>query len=240
MKKDLLYKDLAKYYDLIYHWKDYKKEAADIIRLISKYKESDGNDLVELACGTGRHMQYLKKYYNCIGTDINEEILREAKKRNKDVKFLKADMINLHLNKNFDIILCLFSSIGYVKTYKNLERTIKNISNHLKHGGVVIIEPWFNHKNFDSGKPTVTVYDGPNLKMSRLNTSYIKNNVSILDMHYLIAERGKNVKHFIDRHELGLFDINKTLRIMRKIGLKAKYIESKKITGRGAFVGIKK
>ncbi len=33
-----MYKKLAKYYDLIYHWKDYEKEAYSIKNLIKKYK----------------------------------------------------------------------------------------------------------------------------------------------------------------------------------------------------------
>jgi hypothetical protein len=42
MKKQLLYRELARYYDLIYSFKDYKKEAVRIKALISNYKESEG------------------------------------------------------------------------------------------------------------------------------------------------------------------------------------------------------
>ncbi|HEC66385.1 MAG TPA: class I SAM-dependent methyltransferase, partial [bacterium] len=117
MEKQSLYKNLAHYYDLIYFDKDYKAEADQIKKLISKYKESKGKDLLELASGTGKHLEYLKKTYKCTGTDINEDMLRIARKRVKGVTFKKADMINLKLNKKFDAIIVLFSSIGYVKTY---------------------------------------------------------------------------------------------------------------------------
>ncbi len=49
MPKQILYTDLARYYDLIYSWKDYQKEAATIRRLIAKHKRSKGNDLLEVA-----------------------------------------------------------------------------------------------------------------------------------------------------------------------------------------------
>ncbi len=55
-----MYKGLAKYYDLIYNWKEYKKEEKKIKKLISKYKKSEGNDLLEAGCGTGRHLSFLK------------------------------------------------------------------------------------------------------------------------------------------------------------------------------------
>ena len=57
-------------------------------------------------------------------------------------------MISLDLNKKFDIITCLFSSIGYVKTYANLEKSITSFAKHLKIGGVVIIEPWFTAETY--------------------------------------------------------------------------------------------
>ena len=51
MKKEALYKTLAKYYDLIYTWKDYEKEAKVIKKLISKNKLSTGKQLLDVEQG---------------------------------------------------------------------------------------------------------------------------------------------------------------------------------------------
>jgi len=102
MKKELLYKDLAKYYDLVYHWKDYKKESQKIKQLITKYKKSKGKNLLELACGTGKHLKFLHKNFSCIGTDINQGMIQVAKKQIKGPKFKKADMTNFKLGEEFD------------------------------------------------------------------------------------------------------------------------------------------
>ena len=66
MENQSIYKDkeLAKYYDLIYSWKDYKKEVENINKLILKYKQSRGKRLLEVACGTGHHLQYFKDKSN--------------------------------------------------------------------------------------------------------------------------------------------------------------------------------
>ncbi|MFP4402961.1 MAG: class I SAM-dependent DNA methyltransferase [Candidatus Woesearchaeota archaeon] len=239
MKQKSLYTDLAKYYDLIYSWKDYMKESEKLVKLILKYKKSNGNNLLEVGCGTGKHLSYLKNNFSCIGIDLNLGILNIAKKNVKDVSFKKADMINFNLNKKFDIITCLFSSIGYVKTYKNLEKTIKNFSLNLNKGGVLIIEPWFTMAIYKKGLPHMTVYEDDKIKIARLSVSNIKKNVSILDMHYLIAEKNKTVLHFIDRHELGLFEIDKTLKIMEKYNLKAKYLKNGFSKNRGLFICVK-
>ena len=85
--------------------------------------------------------------------------------------FKQADMIKLDLNKKFDVILCLFSSIGYVKTYQNLTKTIHNFAKHLKTGGVVIIEPWFTEATYITGLPSMTTHDGKGIKIARLCVS---------------------------------------------------------------------
>jgi len=239
MKKQSLYRELALYYDLIYTWKDYKKEADKINKLIASSKKSNGKDLLEVACGTAHHLQYFKQNYSCTGTDINQGILNVAKKKIKNVTFKKADMINMNLNKKFDVITCLFSSIGYVKTYPNLQKTLKNFAKHLKTGGVVIIEPWFTKSAYKAGSPHMTTYENKDIKIARLAVSKVKGNVSEMDMHYLIAERNKEVKHFVDRHELGLFDIDKTLQFMKQAGLKAKFLKNGLMKDRGLFIGVK-
>lgn len=235
----IMYNELAKYYDLIYSWKDYKKEANQINKLINKYKKSGENELLDVGCGTGKHLHYFKDKFSCTGIDLNEEIIDIAKTNVSDVIFVQGDMIDFDLKKTFDVIFCLFSSIGYVKTYDNLEKTIVNFSKHLKSGGVVIIEPWFTKSSYWVGIPGMTTYDGEDIKIARVNTTSLENNLSIMEMHYLIAEKDKEVKYFVDSHELGLFEIDKFLEIMSKSGFKAEFLKDGLMEGRGLYIGIK-
>lgn len=138
------------------------------------------------------------------------------------------------------MIICLFSSIGYVKNYKNLSQTIEGFSRHLKKGGVVIIEPWFTESSYLTGLPTMTTYDGEDIKIARLCISKKRGILSVMDMHYLIAEKDKNMRHFIERHELAMFDIDKVLAIMQKNGLKANFLKNGLMKDRGLYVGVKK
>jgi ubiquinone/menaquinone biosynthesis C-methylase UbiE len=235
-----MYKEFADTYDLIYSFKDYKKEVKKIKKLIKKYKSTDGSELLDVACGTGKHLQYFKDSFICTGVDINEGILNVAKKKVKGAIFKQADMISFDLNKKFDVIISLFSSIGYVKNYANLEKTIVNFANHLKQGGVVIIEPWFTKSTYWLGMPSMTTYDGDDIKIARLNTTKIEDDLSVMDMHYLIVEKNKDVRYFVDKHELGLFDTDKTLEIMKKAGLKADFLKDGLMKERGLLIGVKK
>jgi len=239
MQKQILYTNLARYYDLIYSWKDYQKEVAAIRRLITKCKRSKGNDLLEVACGTGRHTQYLKDKFRVLGTDISTGMLGVARRNIKGVRFQQADMVTLNLGKEFDVITCLFSSIGYVKTSADLKRTLQNFARHLKKGGVVIIEPWLTEKIFKTGLPHMTTYGDDHIKIARLDVSKARGNVSILGMHYLVAEKDRTVKHFVDRHELTMFGPQQILRFMRQAGLRAKFIRNGLMKGRGLYIGVK-
>src|SRR3990167_8129216 len=96
------YKSLAKYYDLLNSEKDYQSEAKAINALIEKYKRSTNNSLLEVACGTGKHLQYLKDKFSVLGTDLNKEMLAAACQNFPDIPFKQADMINLNLKTKFD------------------------------------------------------------------------------------------------------------------------------------------
>jgi ubiquinone/menaquinone biosynthesis C-methylase UbiE len=240
MTKQLLHGELAKYYDRVYSFKDYLDEAVRIQNLIMKYLESGGNTLLDVACGTGLHLKHLKDDFSCTGVDVSKAMLKIARKNVQRVTFKEADMATLKLGKQFDVITCLLSSIGYVKTYANLKRTIQNFSRHLKKGGVALIEPSHANSVYIMGEPRITIYNGKDAKIARINVTKIRQATAVLNMHILIAERGKDANYFRDAHELGLFGINKTLGIMKDAGFKSKYLKNGLMLGRELFVGIKK
>jgi hypothetical protein len=148
-------------------------------------------------------------------------------------------MIDFNLNSEFDVILCLFSSIGYVKTYENLEKTFLNFSSHLKKGGVLIVEPWFTKSTFWVGVPGMTTYDGEDVKIARLNTTKVESDLSIMEMHYLIAKKNEDIKYFVDIHELGLFETDKTLELMANANMISEYLIDGLMKDRGLLVGVK-
>lgn len=83
MRKQLLYKELASYYDLLYSYKDYKKEAEQIRKIINKHRKSKEKELLDVGCGTGKHLKYLKKWFSCTGVDPSKPMLSIAKKMSK-------------------------------------------------------------------------------------------------------------------------------------------------------------
>ncbi len=236
--KCYMYKKFAKYYDSLYKWKDYKSESETLRALIKKYKSSRGKDMLDAACGTGNHIQYLRKHFNITGIDIDKDMLSIARKKLSGIRFINGDMRTFKLYKQFDVIVCLFSAIGHLKTYANLEKTIKNFSFHLKPGGVMIIEPFVDPKLYIEGRIHAFNVNEPDLILTRMNKSERKGNIAIFNFHFLVGEKGK-IKYFTDRIKLGMFESRKVVAFMKSIGLISKYLKDGLMKDRGLYIGIK-
>jgi ubiquinone/menaquinone biosynthesis C-methylase UbiE len=230
-----LYDRSAEFYDAIYSFKDYEKEAAKLHQLIQKHKRSTDNDLLEVACGTGGHITYLKNNYSVEGLDLNPQMLRLARRKHPDVVFHRGDMVSFKLKKHFDAITCLFSAIGHLKTRRRLGLAVRNMSGHLKPGGVLIVEPWITPQQWRKGSVHANFVDQPELKIARMNISKTRGRLSVLDMHHLVATPNR-VEHFVERLELGLFTQDEYLGAFRQASLETTY-ESEGLMGRGLYIG---
>lgn len=235
----LLYRDLAPYYDLIYDWKKYRKEAGKLYRIIRRHKRSAGKDLLDVACGTGGHLVYLQKHFTCTGIDIHEDILSIARKKLPSVRFKTGNMMIMDLQRKFDVLTCLFSSIGYVRSKANLKKTMRVFTRHLAPGGVLIVEGWLEPDVYEAGNPGMKTYESDVLKIARLDCGKRKGGLSIMDMHFLVAERDKDVRHVVDRHEMGLFIKSDVIAAMEQAGLQATTLESGLMRLRNLYIGVK-
>jgi ubiquinone/menaquinone biosynthesis C-methylase UbiE len=237
------YDDLAELYDLIEGAKDYEAEAARLQQILGLYKRTPGDSLLEVACGTGKYLSVLVEHYRCTGVDISQPMLEIARRNVPDAEFIRVDMVDMDLGRSFDVLICLFSSIGYVRTRAKLDLAIRRFADHLLLGGVVVIEPWLTPEAFRPGEPFMDTYDGADVKIARLGVNELTREddteISVLEFDYLIARDGKPVQYVRDRHELGLFGHDRILETMRSVGLETTYLEKGVRDGRGVFVGTK-
>jgi len=238
MRNEKMYMELAGYYDASVFWKNYRAECALVHELIKDNKKSKGRDLLDVACGTGNHIRYLKKHYRVTGLDKNAGMLRIAGDKFPGVEFVQADMTSFSLHRTFDAVICLYASIAYARTQSKLLKAIANISRHLKKGGVSIIEPFMSKDEYVEGKPFASFVDEPALKIARMNVNRRRENVAILEFHFLVATSA-GVKHFRDRHEVGLFDRREVQQAMEDSGLHTRFVIAGFQKDRGLFLGVK-
>ena len=236
-KTEKMWAELAPYYDVWYQWKDYCLESQYIHELIKKYKKSAGNKLLDVACGTGGHIEHLSNQYESVGLDRNPYMLKEARKKCPKIKFHRGDMINFDLKQQFDVVTCLFIAIAYAKTYTNLKKSISCMAKHLVPGGVIIIEPFFSPESYNNRQINGGTQSGNDCKICRMNVSRKRGNLAIIDFHFLIATK-RGVQYLRDQHYLALFDSGRFLKIFENAGFQAKFLKNGLMKGRGLYIAV--
>lgn len=227
----------AQFYDAVYAWKDYAAESAQLHALIRDHKLSSGMRLLDVACGTAQHLQYLSQHYEVEGLDLDPDLLEVAAQRLPDVPFYCDDMRTFSLETNYDVVTCLFSAIGYVVTLEGLHQAIWTMTDHLEPGGVLIVEPWLYPEVFSPNSVHMHTVSEPELKIARIVTSTLEGSISVLDFNYLVGTPD-GVQHLIEHHELGLFAHHEYLEALYASRLDVVY-DGMGISGRGLYLGVK-
>ncbi len=232
-----MYEFSAEIYDLIYKDKDYSGESLHIHELIQVHKKSSGNTLLDVACGTGGHIAYLKEDYQVEGLDLDASLLHLAQRKHPEAAFHQGNMTDFDLGNSFDAVTCLFSAIGYVKTEDKLRDAIGCMVRHLNPGGVLIVEPWLTPEAFQPNFLHAINIDEPELKITRMNCSELRGNLSVLEFHYLVGTP-MGVDHTVEVHEIGLFTHEQYVDAFRGIGVEL-FHDSEGLIGRGLFIATK-
>jgi ubiquinone/menaquinone biosynthesis C-methylase UbiE len=244
MAESKMYRELAKFYDLIYADKDYRGEAALLRSNIRTYARSGGRDLLDVGCGTGRHLEHLQKWFHCTGVEQSPAMLRVARARLPDAHLVKGSMEDFRLRSRFDAITCMFGVIGYTRTVPRMTRAIASMAEHLKPGGVLLVQPWVTPDRWTSGRVFGKVGQGPGISVVRVTRSARpRPRISRLEAQYLIA-RKEGISHVVEAQDLGLFQREEVARAFRLAGLRYHHIpvwheDPKAWNRRGMHLGVK-
>jgi SAM-dependent methyltransferase len=225
----------AHLYDAVYSFKDYAAEAEQVHAVIQAHAPGAAT-LLDVACGTGKHLEHLARWYRVEGVDLDEEMLAIAGERLGDLTLHTGDMVSFDLGRTFDAVTCLFSSIGYVGSVERLNRAIASMAAHLAPGGVLVVEPWFSPEVWEVGRPRMITVDEPDLKVARVNVSRVEGRMSILDFTYLVAT-SEGVEVLEERHEAILLTDEEYRDAFVAAGLAVEH-DAQGLNGRGLYVGV--
>jgi SAM-dependent methyltransferase len=135
------------YYHILYKDRNHEEAAKFISKLMAYLSPETRVQILDLACGKGRHSVYLNQLgYQVKGVDLSVQSIAYAKQfENARLQFEVKDLRNLGFEQNFDIALNLFTSFGYFdSTEVNIE-VLNGIHQSLKPKGKLLID-FFNAK----------------------------------------------------------------------------------------------
>ncbi|MBI2452478.1 methyltransferase domain-containing protein [Candidatus Pacearchaeota archaeon] len=106
-----------------------------------------GNAL-DLGCGEGRDAAFLtKKGFDVLAVDSSARGIHKAEQLAKihklKIKTRIEDIIDLSLNKNFDLILC--NNVLHFLDFKNVKKVIEKMKKHTKIGGLNVISAFIEN-----------------------------------------------------------------------------------------------
>jgi ubiquinone/menaquinone biosynthesis C-methylase UbiE len=135
--------------------------------LVSRLQDKKYNDILEIACGTGRVTGHLAKsvqHNTLTATDLNPDMIEVAKKIVNDdrIKWMPADAMQLPFADNsFDLVVMQFGIMFFPDKLKGLSEAYRV----LRPGGSIIFNTWDKVENNDAiheGRQVIESYFGDN------------------------------------------------------------------------------
>jgi SAM-dependent methyltransferase len=232
---------LAEIYDLVYtagRNKDYAAEAAALTELVHA-RNPGAVSVLDVACGTGEHLKHLREFFADVqGLELSEHMRAKAVVKLPDVVVHAGDMRDFALGRTFDVVACLFSSIGYVRSVDELHAAVRAMADHLGSGGLLVLDPWFHPDAWSGGHLDHTVALADGLKVLRLAHSRRSGRTSRVVYDYLVGD-SDGVTHFTDVHEMTLFTPDEyTAAVVAAGCADVEFVEGW-TAGRGRIVAVK-
>ncbi len=230
------YAQAAEFYDLLYSGeKDYAAEGALLAATIREVNPA-ATSLLDVGCGTGSHARALTDAgFRVDGVDVEPAFVDSARARCSEGTFRIADMIDLDLPEHYDVVTCLFSAIGYVRTEAALHSAIQRMSAHLNRRGVLVIDPWFEPGQLTHGWISTIIGKAEGVTVCRMSRTVVDGLLSRIEFQYLIGTPA-GLERRSEVHELGLFTQNQMEAAFGAAGLTVER-KPEALRTRGLYIG---
>jgi SAM-dependent methyltransferase len=177
------------YYHLLYQHRDDNEAQQFLDHLIEKLALASHAQVLDLACGKGRHSITLaQRGFTVVGADLAANSIAAAELNRvalalENLNFLVHDMRMPLEGQQFDAIFNLFTSFGYFDTLEENQAVCKSIAQMLIPEGVLVIDFLNAHKVAKNLKPSEVISrDGAQFNIERWHDQkHIFKQIEVLD-----------------------------------------------------------
>jgi SAM-dependent methyltransferase len=217
------FKLYSSYYDLLYDDKDYKSESAYVDQHIRNLLP-EAREILELGSGTGNHAAFLSGFgYVITGIERSTEMLAIANAKHiAGFDAHNADITTFRLDKKYDAAISLFHSFCYITSNQDLITAFRNISQHLKPGGVLAFDFWYAPAvlhHLPVSKTKIRQNDLLEITRRGETTMFIDKNIA--EVNYEIGVRDKRTSSYrviTEKHPMRYFSIPEIDLLARQAG----------------------
>jgi SAM-dependent methyltransferase len=231
----------AELYDATYaaKGKDYRAEAARLLALarprLPPRPGGAARTLLDVACGTGEHLRFLRDELEVAGVDRSAAMLAVARRKLPGVRLERADMTTCRLERRFDVVTCLFSSLGYLDDEAALRQAIRRMAGHLEPGGLLIVEPALTPERLQPPRTSTLDFECAGARVRRTTSARHEGDVLRIRFDYEI-ENGHRAARLIEEQPIRLFTDGAYRSALAAAGLAVDY-EPHGLTGIGLYLG---
>ncbi len=119
------------------------KTSKQVDRFEELLELEEGDRILDLACGIGRHsLELARRGYEVTGLDLSKAYMKEAADKAGDlpVEFIQADMRTFVREEHYDAVINFWSSFGYFKDEVENYQVLQNVYASLKKGGRFLLD----------------------------------------------------------------------------------------------------
>jgi SAM-dependent methyltransferase len=225
----------AALYELVFSVDDHGAQVAYVRDVITTHAPH-ATSLLDVACGTGWHLQRFARWYEVAGVDLSPAMLERARPRVPTARLELGDMRDFDLERTFDVVTCLSSSIAWLPDVEALDRAVATMARHLESGGVLIVEPWNDPTNEPAPPPWTRTVETEGVLVSLMETTVLIDGRWVEDTHYLVGSRDR-VEHLVERVSFGAFTRADLRSAIERAGLRPEYDPVGPL-GRGLWIGV--
>lgn len=227
----------AHIYNAIYKKiRDYKAQAEQINKWILERKPN-AKRLLDVACGTGLHLSYLRSWYDVAGIDICRAMVEIARSQNPGIPIYIGDMREFNIESQFDAVICMFSSITYADTVESLNATIANFARHLVPLGICIVEPFIPPESWRDGLLGLHTAESKYKKIAMVDRAERIGRRIRREIAYVVATR-EGLQQIYEEHKFFLFTRAEYENAFRSVEFSVEFEEKGFVEGRGMYIGI--
>lgn len=122
-----------------------ERTAKEIDFILSITDIKPGSGILDIGCGAGRHsIELARRGYDVLGIDPAEVMVAAARERAAEEKvkpkFRRMRGEDLSFDGEFDLVICLFTTLGQVNDHQDNHQLLFNAFRALESGGHLIVE----------------------------------------------------------------------------------------------------